>query len=77
MSELTEGVAYTIVDNAPGTEGLEAWRRLHERFAKTKTQTTIMQLVAIVSTKLTENNFESIFAQWETNITKYEAAVGK
>ena len=77
LSGLVEGPAYTIVDQIDDANGFEAWRRLHQRYAKTKLQSAIMQLVTIVNTKFQEKSFETTFAEWETNITKFEMAVGR
>ena len=77
LSGLVEGPAYTIVDQVEDANGFEAWRRLHARFARTKMQSAIMMLVTIVNTKFHEKNFETTFAEWENNITKFESAVGK
>ena len=78
LSGLMEGPAYTIVDQIEDSNGFEAWRRLHTRYARTKMQSAIMKLVTIVSTKFNnEKNFETTFAEWENDITKFEAAVGK
>ena len=54
LSGLTEGPAYTIVDQIEDANGLEAWRRLAQRYAKTKLQNAIMMLVSIVNTKFAE-----------------------
>lgn len=78
LSGLVEGPAYTIVDQIEDANGLEAWRRLHVRFAKTKLQSAIMRLVTIVTTKFhSEKTFETTFSEWENEIAKFEQAVGK
>ena len=41
LSGLVEGSAYTIVDQIEDSNGFEAWRRLHARYAKTKMQSAI------------------------------------
>ena len=77
LSGLTEGPAYTIVDQIEDANGFEAWRRLSNRYAKTKLQSAIMTLVTIVNTKFNEKDFETTFAEWENYINKFEMAVGK
>ena len=57
LTNLTEGPAYTIVDQIEDSNGLEAWRRLAKRYAKIKMQSAIMKLVTIVTTKFGEKNF--------------------
>ena len=77
LAGLVEGPAYTIVDQVSDANGLEAWRLLHHRFAKTKLQQAIMRLVTIVTTIFQDNSFETTFAEWENDIVKLEESVGK
>ena len=75
---LVEGPAYATVDHSQDAKGLAAWRRLHQRYAKTKLQSAVMRLVTIVNTGFhNEKIFETIFAEWESEITKFQTAVRK
>ena len=76
LTGLVEGPAYTIVDQVEDSNGWEAWRLLQDRYGQTKIQNAIMRIVTIVGTKFHEKNFETTFAQWETEISKFEVAIG-
>ena len=78
LSGLLEGQAFVLIDQVEDADGLEAWRKLHARYAKTKTQSAIMGLVTIVNTKFhNDKDFETKFSKWDNDITKFERAIGK
>ena len=57
---------------------MEAYRKLHKRYAKTKMQEAIARLINIVNTRLGgEANFETAFANWENEVLKFELALGR
>ena len=56
LISLTDKGAFTIVDNVEDSNGMEAWRRLCERYAKTKRQKSVMSLVAIMAMKLPDDS---------------------
>ena len=49
LISLTDKAASTIVDNAQNSNGIEAWRRLCERYSRTNQHKSIMSFVAIMS----------------------------
>ena len=78
LSNLTEGAAFVVIDQIDDNNGLEAWRLLHVRFARTKTQTIITTLVNVINTKFdTDKDFESTFAKWESELQKFERGLGR
>ena len=77
LISLTDKGAFTIVDNVEDSNGMEAWRRLCERYARTKRQKSVMSLVAIMGMKLPDDNtLENKFSQFETELDRYEKATG-
>ena len=46
LISLTDKGAFTIVDNVEDSNGMESWRKLSDRFARTKRQMAVMSLVA-------------------------------
>ena len=56
LISLTEKSAYTIVDNVQHSNGMEAWRRLRERYLRTNRQKSIMSLAAIMAMRLPDDN---------------------
>ncbi len=73
----SEKSAFTIIDNVDQTNGLEAWRKLHERFAHTKRQRTVMSLAAVMKMQLPDDNsLEENFTMFERELDKFERATG-
>ena len=77
LSSLLEGSPYTILDGVTDGNGFEALRRVHSRYARSKQHKAILLLVKIVSTRFNDKDFESGFTTWESDITKFEEAIGK
>ena len=76
LLSLIEGSAQTIVEQVEEENGLEAYRKLHQRFAKTKMQNAIMRMAAIVNMKFNDNaNFETTFSDWEYEIHRFNESV--
>ena len=75
LTGLVVGTAFVLIDEITDNNGLEAWRRLTTRYARTKTHTAIATLVSIVNAKFDDKNFETTFAKLESNITKLEQAI--
>ena len=69
--------AYTLIDQVADSNGMEAWRLLSTRYAKSSQQTAIITLVSIVNTKFEDRTFETTFAKWESQVTKFERAIKK
>ena len=46
---LTDKGAYTIVDAIDDYNGMEAWRRLSERYARTRRQKSVMALATLMN----------------------------
>ena len=55
LISLTDKAAFTIVDNVQNSNGIEAWRRLRERYLRSDQQKSIMSLVAIMAMKLPDD----------------------
>ena len=77
LAGLVDGPAYVLVDQVEDSNGLEAWRLLYQRYARTNIQNAIMTLVTLVNTKLDDKDFETKFSKWESDITKFERAIEK
>ena len=78
LSSMLQGTPYVILDQVANQNGLEVWRRLYQRYAKTKTHHSLAILMRIMSCKFTDDTtLESTLAQWENDIIKFEAAIGK
>ena len=75
MVSLIEGSSYTILEQVEEENGLEAYRKLYLRFAKTKMQNAIMRMAAIVNIKFQDTTFENTFTEWESEIHKLETAL--
>ena len=77
LISLTDKAAFTIVDNVQNSNGMEAWRRLRERYSRTNQQKSIMSLVAIMGMKLPDDNsLEQKFVNFEVEMNRYEMATG-
>ena len=68
LVSLVEGSAYTILEQVEEENGLEAYRKLYLRFAKTKMQNAIMRMAAIINMKFQDTTFENTFSEWESEI---------
>ena len=77
LSGLVTDSAYTLIYQVADSNGMEAWRLLTDRYAKTTQQTAIITLVSIVNTKFEDRNFETTFAKWESQVTMFERAIEK
>ena len=78
LASLVTGPPYTIIDRVPEGNGLEAYRQLHLRYSKSNMQTAMMRLCTIVETKFnSEKDFETTFANWESEIARFEFALQK
>ena len=67
LISLTDKGAFTIVDSVDDSNGMEAWHRLAERYARSQRQKSVMSLVAIMGMKLPDDHtLESKFSQFET-----------
>ena len=75
LVSLIEGAAYTILEQVDEENGLEAYRKLYARYAKTKMQNAIMRMAAIVNIKFQDTTFENTFSEWESEIHKLESAL--
>ena len=75
LVSVTEGPAYTIIEQVEEENGYEAYRQLNIRYAKTKMQTAIMRMAAIINIKCHDSTFENSFAEWEGEIHKLETAL--
>ena len=65
------------MDNVTDANGMEAWRRLRERYSRTNQQQSIMSLVAIMGMKLPDDNsLEQKFVNFEVEMNRYEMATG-
>ena len=74
---LIQGSAQTLVDQVTDENGLEAYRRLHQSYAKSKMQNAIMRMATIVNTKFVDNaNFQTTFADWEYEIHRCNLSLG-
>ena len=77
LISLTEKGAFTIVDNVQDSNGMEAWRKLSEHYARTNRQKSVMSLVAIMAMTLPDDNtLEAKFSQFEVELSRYERATG-
>ena len=77
LISLTDKAAFTIVDNAHNSNGMEAWRRLRERYSRTNQQKSIVSLVASMAMKLPDDNtLEHKFVNFEVEMNRYEMATG-
>ena len=76
LSSVITGSAGLLVEQVEDDNGLEAWRKLGQRYLQTRRQTTVMLLVKLVNTKFHEERFETEFAQFELDIGKFETALG-
>ena len=77
LSGLVTDSAYTLIYQVADSNGMEAWRLLTNRYAKTNQQTAITTLVSIVNTKFEDRTFETTFAKWESQVTMFERAIKK
>ena len=77
LSGLLTGAPFVLLDQIQDQNGVEVWRKLYQRYAKTKTQSLMSTLMKIVNTKFTEDNFEATLAQWENDVSKFELVIGK
>ena len=68
---------YTLLDSSKDYNGFEVIRKLCDRYMKTRQMKSILLLVKIVTTRFDDAHFETSFANWESDITKFELAVGK
>ena len=76
LLSLIEGSAQTIVEQVEEENGLEAYRKLHLRYAKSKMQNAIMRMATIVNMRFNDNaSFETTFADWEYEIHRFNASV--
>ena len=75
LVSLIEGSAYTILEQVDEENGIEAYRKLYARFAKTKMQNAIMRMAAIINIKFQDTTFENTFSEWEGEIHKLESAL--
>ena len=76
LLSVVDGSAHTIIDQVENENGLEAYRRLHQIYAKSKMQNAIMRMATIVNTKFHDNaNFEATFTDWEYEIHHFNLAV--
>ena len=75
LVSVTEGPAYTILEQVEEENGFEAYRKLYVRYAKTKMQNAIMRMASIINIKFHDTTFENTFAEWESEIHKLESAL--
>ena len=68
---------YTLHDSTLDNNGFEVIRKLLDRYMKSKQMKSILLLVKIVTTRFDDKSFENSFAYWESDITKFELAIGK
>ena len=73
LISLTDKGAYTTVDAIDDFNGMEAWRRLSERYARTKRQKSVMALATLMNMSLPDDHtLESKFSQFENELDRYE-----
>ena len=73
LAQLTEGEALTIIKNVADRNGLEAWRRLSNRFdprTEGRTVNMLMQVLQPPMCKLPD--LSAGIEQWEETVRKYE-----
>ena len=75
LVSVTDGSAYTILEQVEEEDGFEAYRKLYVRYAKTKMQNAIMRMASIINIKFHDTTFENTFAEWESEIHKLESAL--
>ena len=76
LQSVIEGGAQLVIEQVSEENGLEAFRLLHLRFAKSKMQNAIMRMATIVNMKFNDNaNFETTFSDWEYEIHKFNSSV--
>ena len=76
LLSVLEGGAQLVIEQVEEENGLEAYRLLNLRFAKSKMQKAIMRMATIVNVKFHDNgNFETIFSDWEYEIHKFNSSV--
>ena len=66
-----------LIEAIPDMNGFEALRQLCHRYMKSKQMTGILLLVKIINYKFNDKDFETSFATWENDVTKFEQAIGK
>ena len=70
LCNLIGGSAFTILDQVEDGNGLDAYRKVHRRYAKTKIQEAITMRINVANTNFSsESDFETRFAK--------EPALGK
>ena len=74
---LLELPARNLVEDIDNDNGVEALRRLHERYKKSKMLNVVHYLHKITTTKFEERTFAATFMDWETDLSKLEAALGR
>ena len=75
LGSLAGDAAWLILDTTPEMNGVEALRRLIDRYMHSKQMKSILLLVQIVMAKFNENDFETTFSAWENNIIKFEEVI--
>ena len=61
----TTGEALRTVKGVGPGKGLEAYRKLHLRYAKTKMQNAVLKMAPIANVKFQEESFETTLSEWE------------
>ena len=74
---LLELPARNLIEEIDDDNGVEALRRLHERYKKSKILNVVNYLHRITSTKVEERTCAATFMDWETDLGKLEATLGR
>ncbi len=72
-----EGNAFTIVENAGEGEGLEAWRRLYQRYDIQTRQSRVSQLMRLLGTEVDMDDALNNKAQFERDWQRWESRLKK
>ena len=67
----------SLIEEIDDDNGVEALRRLHERYKKSKILNVVNYLHRITTTKFEERTFAATFMDWETDLGKLEATLGR
>ena len=74
---LLELPARNLIEEIDDDNGIEALRRLYERYKKSKILSVVGYLNRITTTKFEERTFAATFMDWETDMTRLEATLGR
>ena len=71
LTQFSTGPALQVVRQVTSKVGLEAWRRLHERFNLTRLSKGLSRLTKLLQPNFRQAHFESDFTQWEVELEHY------